>query len=344
MTGRVIDRETAGFLILLIPLAVAAVVLLETWPWILALIGLTIVWQLWQNYQWLKWSEKVNPLFNQLIKENQGCLTVVDLSLRANLSGNSARRFLEKKAQEYGALKKGESKQATVYYFLTASALGSILDESEPTLDLDEKTSSPNPTPQLVESSLVSVANLNAPVVEQLVSEKTPVASETTPTTNKPQAELEVSVSAQTTKPLTDASITESTPVSTAEMPVPEVPVSEESPTSETTESTPVSTPEMPVPEVPVSGESPASETTESTNLESLAIPETESEEGISENSAKITGLIQAELAKRLEITPSTLGRRKSDPDFPDWSQNRDPEGVAWKYIPETKLFVPIEI
>jgi hypothetical protein len=53
--------------------------------------------------------------------------------------------------------------------------------------------------------------------------------------------------------------------------------------------------------------------------------------------------LIQAELAKRLDLNSSTVGRRKSDPDFPEWSQSKDPEGKAWAYVPETKLFIPVE-
>jgi hypothetical protein len=53
--------------------------------------------------------------------------------------------------------------------------------------------------------------------------------------------------------------------------------------------------------------------------------------------------LIQAELAKRLDVHSSTVGKRKSDDDFPEWSQSRDPEGIAWEYNPDTKEFVPLD-
>ncbi|MFP4101470.1 MAG: hypothetical protein ACLFWZ_12905, partial [Coleofasciculus sp.] len=53
--------------------------------------------------------------------------------------------------------------------------------------------------------------------------------------------------------------------------------------------------------------------------------------------------LIQAELAKRLDVHSSTIGKRKSDPDFAQWSQSKDPDGVAWEYSPETKEFLPVE-
>ncbi len=53
--------------------------------------------------------------------------------------------------------------------------------------------------------------------------------------------------------------------------------------------------------------------------------------------------MIQAELAKRLDVHSSTVGKRKSDPDFWEWSQSRDPEGIAWEYRSDTKEFVPLE-
>ncbi|AIE74443.1 MULTISPECIES: hypothetical protein [unclassified Synechocystis] len=52
--------------------------------------------------------------------------------------------------------------------------------------------------------------------------------------------------------------------------------------------------------------------------------------------------LIQSELAKRLDTTSSTLARRKNEDNFADWSQTRDPDGLAWSYDPESKLFITI--
>jgi hypothetical protein len=37
------------------------------------------------------------------------------------------------------------------------------------------------------------------------------------------------------------------------------------------------------------------------------------------------------------------MRRRKSDPSFPEWSQSRDPEGIAWKYLQKLRLFVPVD-
>ena len=149
MTGKVFDGNPtpAAFLILILPLAAVIVLLYEAWMWVLGFIALVVVWKLVDNYQWQQWSAKINPIFNQLIQENQGQVTPMDLSLKANLSAGSAKRFLARKAEEFGATSQELPEQGKVYYFITASTLGSILDDSEPmaeepeepeTFDIDE--------------------------------------------------------------------------------------------------------------------------------------------------------------------------------------------------------------
>jgi hypothetical protein len=53
--------------------------------------------------------------------------------------------------------------------------------------------------------------------------------------------------------------------------------------------------------------------------------------------------IIQSELAKRLDVHSSTVYKRRSEPDFPAWTRNRDPDGIAWAFSPETKEFYPLE-
>lgn len=53
--------------------------------------------------------------------------------------------------------------------------------------------------------------------------------------------------------------------------------------------------------------------------------------------------LIQSELAKRFDVHSSTVYKHRDDPSFAEWSRTRDPEGIAWKYLPETKQFSPLE-
>ena len=49
--------------------------------------------------------------------------------------------------------------------------------------------------------------------------------------------------------------------------------------------------------------------------------------------------LKQNDLAKRLNIATQTITAKRSKPEFADWSQSRDPEGIAWCYEPGSKVF-----
>lgn len=52
--------------------------------------------------------------------------------------------------------------------------------------------------------------------------------------------------------------------------------------------------------------------------------------------------LTQKELATRLNVHASTISKRKTKPDFSQWSGQKDPESVSWKYIKEQRRFLPI--
>lgn len=49
--------------------------------------------------------------------------------------------------------------------------------------------------------------------------------------------------------------------------------------------------------------------------------------------------LIQAQLARRLGVSSSTIGARKLKPDFGEWSSQKDPAGLAWRYCEEVRQF-----
>jgi hypothetical protein len=271
MTGKVIDNSATGILILIIPIAVLMVLLLQAWPVLLALLVLSISIKVWQQYQWKQWSKEVNPYFNQLIKDNQGCLTPLDLSMKANLSGSDARRYLDKKSEEFGAQRQVYEDKGTVYYFLTASALGSIFDESEPLLDLEGEASSP-PVPQLIEAPLQT----DTPELPSDLSDL-PEPSEDAFSTHEIEEALE------------------------------------------------------PLPQV------------ENKEMDSQDEEPEDLWTATDQEAKDSRSLIQAELAKRLDVHSSTVGKRKSDPDFSEWSQSRDPEGIAWEYSLLTREFLPVE-
>jgi hypothetical protein len=53
------------------------------------------------------------------------------------------------------------------------------------------------------------------------------------------------------------------------------------------------------------------------------------------------------ELSRRLGVSKSTISLYKKRADFPEWSREQDPQGVAWIYIPQQKQFnylnLPVE-
>jgi len=51
--------------------------------------------------------------------------------------------------------------------------------------------------------------------------------------------------------------------------------------------------------------------------------------------------LNQTELAKRFEVHPNTVSRRKRQPEFRHWSSQKDPDAIAWNYSEETRQFYP---
>ena len=258
MTGKVLNNGSTIALVLILPLAFSFVVLYTLWPFLLLIAVLIVAFKMWQNYQWQKWCEEINPYFNQLIKENQGYLTPVDLSVKANLSAKAAKVFLTRKSDEYGTEPQTIEDKGVVYYFPTASALGSIFDDSEPEAAAKDKDE-------------LSVEGIAPSTQQQSEAKDTATDSESSSVALATKAE----------------------PHSTAA--------------------------------VEAELETDSSTTDKATSIDADR------------------SLIQAELAKRLDLNSSTVGRRKSDPDFEEWSQSKDPEGIAWKYESEDKLFLPID-
>ncbi|MGB5771247.1 MAG: hypothetical protein WBM32_15480 [Crocosphaera sp.] len=297
MTGKVFDGNPspAAFLILILPLAAVIVLLYKAWMWVLGFVALIIVWKLVDNYQWQQWCTRLNPIFNQLLKENQGQVTAMDLSLKANLSAGSATRFLARKAEEFGATSRDLPEQGQVYYFITASTLGSILDDSEPLADEPEE-------PEIFEvddeDDIPETNNINpgTSVTSQ---------SEANTSLSSPFAQLAAlkEERQQQNQDSNDSPLVSETQIPSEITPTPSQ-AEESPPTSITSQES--STPTTP------------------------------------EKKQTFT-LIQSDLAKRLDTTPSTIGRRKTDASFAQWSQSKDPDGIAWKYLRKSRVFIPVD-
>lgn len=139
MNEKSIDSSVDTFLVILLPLAFVIVFLFATWPVLLGLIILSISFKAWQRHRWQQWSQQVNPIFHQLIQANQGRVTPLDLSMKGNFSAATAKKYLDSKAEEFGAAKQNYEDWGTVYYFITSSILGNILDQSEPPIESEQK-------------------------------------------------------------------------------------------------------------------------------------------------------------------------------------------------------------
>jgi len=131
MSEKTIENYGKSFLVLILPISFVIVFLVNTWKVLLLILGLLMVFNLWQQYRWEKWCNQVNPLFYDLIRENQGKITPMDLAIKGNFSGQVAKRYLDGKAQEFGASVLGSENEEQSYYFINASILGDILDSSE---------------------------------------------------------------------------------------------------------------------------------------------------------------------------------------------------------------------
>jgi hypothetical protein len=48
-------------------------------------------------------------------------------------------------------------------------------------------------------------------------------------------------------------------------------------------------------------------------------------------------------MVERLGVNSSTLGSAKKKPDFSSWSKRKDPDAIAWQWLPESKRFVSLK-
>jgi hypothetical protein len=313
------DNSLPGFLLILLPAAFVAVFLSVAWPFILGGVLLLTGNNVWQSYQWAKLSQQVNPYFTQMVQEQQGEIAPLALSARANISAPVADRYLQGKAAEIGGVSYQAPQGGTIYSFLTVGSLENTFAGLNPNPSISEKLAElelPTETPKEV----TVAPSLEILTVQPVAAVIEPI---TTPTiTVEPVVAKVVEVELPTTKPaeVVAPKIVEPLPpakITVAEAPVVETAVVETINTNAT-------------------GSSDFAQalrnifTTENTELVG--------EEPIElETVAEI--ISQTDLAKRLDVHPSTLYKRRSDVSFSEWTRNRDPEGVAWGYQRDTKEF-----
>lgn len=93
--------------------------------------------------------------------------------------------------------------------------------------------------------------------------------------------------------------------------------------------------------ELPDERETPSSELLDEIQPDAQEEPTQKGSELTDELLAK--PLTHAELVERLKVKPSTLRDARKRPNFSEWSKSKDPEGMAWQWVPEHNSFVPLK-
>ncbi len=337
------NNTASGFLLILIPVAFLAVFVSVAWPFIMGAALLFTGNNLWQSYQLSKLSQQVNPLFNQLIIEKQGSITPLELSVRANISGKVASRYLHSKAIEFGGTSQRSDNQGVVYKFLTFNSLENVFTGINPNPTATQKLDFEAPPVARLMPELIAIPAIEQPPVE--------ILSPPTATTETAQIAPLVEVAAVppvssetiTTVELIPETSTESTTEQAIDSIAPETTVEliTEPVATDFTE-TPVQSVIEPLPEpvqtIPVSSFGQALRSV--FNAEHTEVEDQEVAVNLEVSSELEREIIsQADLAKRLDVHASTIYKRRSDVSFAEWTRNRDPEGVSWGYSRESKEF-----
>jgi hypothetical protein len=325
MPERAINTKSAtGCLLVLLPAALTMSALFVAWPFILGGTLLIVGGNIWQSYEWAKTARSIDPVFQQLIVQNRGEISPIDLSLRANISGSVSQKYLAIRADEFGTGSRQHPDRGQIYYFVSVSTLGDIFDDSE----LETPAIMPATTPVVAmdltpaQIELVPAVSLQAPAPPEILS--LPVTPVKVEFTSSPESQVGMNTVADVALnlPVELEPISSPQPQIVAEAAPQASPLSNLRQLFDQAESTPTATPV--VEEI----ESQFSQAT------APAAPTTD---------RPVTIIIQSELAKRLDVHPSTIYKRRSEPDFTDWTRNRDPDGLAWGYAEVAKEYYRVD-
>jgi hypothetical protein len=298
MPERAINTKSAtGCLLVLIPAALTMSALFVAWPVILGVTLLIAGGNVWQSYEWSKTAQSIDPVFQQLVVQNRGEISPIDLSLRANISGKVSQRYLAIRADEFGTGSRQHPDRGQVYYFISIGTLGSILDDSE----------------REVELPAIAPATTSVAVFPVVATPIAAIPEEIVPTVTIPPTAKAIPIATEIAQPISPPPISLPLEPSAGLSNLRQLFDEEPAPIT-----TPV-TVEAAVPE-PVAEIPPQS------------LPDT-----------PVVTIIQSELAKRLDVHSSTIYKRRSEPDFTDWTRNRDPDGLAWGYAEAAKEYYRID-
>jgi hypothetical protein len=337
MPERAINTKSAtGCMLVLIPAALTMSALFVAWPVILGVTLAIAGGNIWQSYEWTKTARSIDPVFQQLIIQNRGEISALDLSLRANVSGKVSDRYLVAKASEFGTGRRQHPDRGQVYYFVTVSTLGQIFDDSE----IETPAIMPATTP--VATFPQTVATEYAPVMLTIEDRL-----ENRPAVNIAPMAMSFVLDAPVVE--SDRAIEPSIEVSSSDSDslAPDVPVSSPDSTElMNQESGRATAPDRSEHQSIVSiiaAEQSAETRDDATPIETALSPPIVAVDDPAPPTSPLVIIIQSELAKRLDVHSSTIYKRRSEPNFTDWTRNRDPEGIAWGYAEATKEYYRVD-
>lgn len=304
MPDRAINtKSVTGFMLVLIPAALTMSALFVAWPVILGIILAIAGGNIWQSYEWAKTARSIDPVFQQLIIQNRGEISALDLSLSANVPGKVSDRYLVAKASEFGTGRRQHPDRGQVYYFVSVSTLGQIFDDSE--------------------VEIPAIMPAMTPVVAFQPS-ATPEAMPESILQFEDRASVHVSPAVMSLEP-------EAAPSQVAAA----VPIVASAPASE---------PSVILSSSEQSERSRSFQDTEPVKAAIEVEPSSPLVDGdLTSPTSPLVLIIQSELAKRLDVHSSTIYKRRSEPNFTDWTRNRDPEGIAWGYAEATKEYYRVD-
>ncbi|ERT07022.1 hypothetical protein M595_3006 [Lyngbya aestuarii BL J] len=126
-------KDDSGYVAFGIAIALGLLVMKDTIPLLVLLIGGVGAWRLWKHYakKHLDQLTYLNQVFYRLIQDNQGWITPLDLAMNSQVNTEDVREFLDKKATEFSAQFEVTDQGGIVYYFSTAQALIDRLESEE---------------------------------------------------------------------------------------------------------------------------------------------------------------------------------------------------------------------
>jgi hypothetical protein len=334
MPERAINPKSAtGCLLVLIPAALTMSALFVAWPVILGVTLLIAGGNIWQSYEWSKTMRSIDPVFQQSIVQYRGEITPLDLAVRAKIPGTVANRYLAAKANEFGTSSRQHPDRGQVYYFVSISTLGSIFDDSE--AEVPELMPAANPVVAFqypaVPAELATLATVAAESLPSVTAVAiSPISLDDSPQLFTPAA------------PTVTRDPIAVTPVVAESAPVVESRPAESTPVAEYTP--PIAADEAPALTLEPISLQQAIAQSEPTVVESQALASaTIAPEQTLWGDTPMVTILQSDLAKRLDVHSSTIYKRRSEPNFTDWTRNRDPDGTGWGYSVDSKEYYRVD-